>query len=45
MVYEVVKEVGITESLANAPAMRSLQVGEVLEAETEPKPAECFGGP
>ena len=35
VVYEVVKEVGITESLAIGPAMRTLQVGEVLEAREE----------
>ena len=29
--YEVTKEVDLTESLALGPAMRSLQLGEILE--------------
>ena len=31
--YEVTKEVALTETVALGPAMRNLQVGEVLEAE------------
>ena len=32
VVYEVSREVGLTESLAIGPAMRVLEVGELLEA-------------
>lgn len=33
MCYEVTKEVALTETVALGPAMRNLQVGEVLEAD------------
>ena len=32
MVYEVKREVNLTESLAIGPAMRALEVGELVEA-------------
>ena len=46
LVYEVQKEVGITDTLAIGPPIRSLQPGEVLEASSKrPFPPRKSGFP